>query len=658
MRQRITSGGLVAAFAICLLQAIVSAGTALAADPARLRDGVSVLESMRRDKNPEINRFIDDVVVDKLPPRAPGSGLTRVDGNTDPGVFSDKNNIFVKNNDGSISYISRDRLRAGLDEVAGEVTGRKDFDKVFQEGIKIVPSDYRGLVEVLNDTVELMEKSGLGMLVSRAELIRKHGVKLIVKEMRKDSDKYRRDAIAAHAAAATPPGGPKPPVRPGQPQHKPPQQPGTTTVTPAVPAKPDCTREEAALAGATADIAAGRLGAAQTALNGIDTTKCPELATAVSNGLQQIADRVAELNRDAQAALSSCDRTAIDDAASALRGVSHPGLTTSPSALSARSDALGAAWQDFERARGSYRSGNLADARSGLTAVRASMARDGVQDCEPYTRAGNGLTTIDRMETVLGQANAVAAECDLDRITRMISRLQKRTHVLLQQALRRLEAAKKKCEEGDTETGPRSAADQRCVDRYGPHSYSAQSSADGINICECRKPYRFDYDRTKCVEPGQVMATANASCRERYGPDAYADAEQSNYKTYVCVCGNGTVFNCEKTRCVNEQALLASLQGQANDICAKRYGKSLRSVKVYPSCKYECVFAKTTTRRRPPSRPSRRPPKPGHDKALSIAVGIGIGIITSTPTRRRPQPSQPSRCHHQRTTSKTHCGSN
>ena len=631
---------------------LLAQGAALGADPNKLRDGASVLRSMQRNHSPEVNKFLDGVINDKLPPRAPGSGLTPVDAKTDPSVLRDPENVFVKNRDGSISYISKQRLQEGLQEVANVVTRRSDFDQIFKDGISIVPPGYRRLVDILNDTIKLVERSPLGIITSRSNIIRKHGTKIIVKEIVKNSDGHRQTAWTVVSA---PPGPPPPPtVTPTTPTPPPTTTPAPpTTVTPAKPPAPDCTKEEAALANAKSNIAAGQLGAAETALRGIDLKKCHKLATDVANAQQQITDKVAELNRKAAAAMSSCDQSMINDAATALSGASHPGLTTAR--LTARAQALSGATTSFEQARSSYLAGNLAASRTKLNALRASMSTAGIQNCEPYNRAGNALATIERMDSVLAQANAAANTCDLVKINRMIAQLQQRKHVLLRQALQRLNAAKTECEKKQVGSGPRSAADQRCIDQYGPNSYSAQSSADGINICKCRDPYTFNFDRTRCVDPGQVMAEANASCQERYGPDAYADPDQSTYKTYVCNCGGNSVWNCDKTRCVNEQKLLSSLRTKANVICKRKYGKRLRNVKVYRSCKYDCVVRKKT-KKRPPrtTKRDRKPPKRKHDTSVSVAVGIGVGIGIGRGTKKRRRPS----CHHQKSTTKQHCGSN
>lgn len=634
-RTSLSAIALVIAFSV---QFLVVHQAAIAADTDALSDGASVLTAIKRDGSTDANNLIDKIV-GSLPPGPTGSGLTKVDGNTDPSLLNDPNLVFIKNQDKSISYISKQRLTRAVQKVADVATRRPDADQLWQDAKAAAPWWAIPLVAAIELNGTVMQD------------IRTMGVTLVVSEL--SNDKKRRAKagriIKSLAPTATRPSG-KPPTTTATPPSG--TTPPTTATPPAPVVKPpDCTAEEAKLAAAKSGVAAGQLGAAETTIYDTDIIKCPKLVAGAKDVLQQINDIVADLTGRAAAAKSSCDASEIAKVAAELTATKHSKLKGNPASLLTRASALKNGENGFDQANANVKAGQYVTAISQLEAVKAGMTASGVQACPPYDRATKGIATINkRVDSLVSQANGAANGCNIENIDKMIARLSKIDHPRIATSLTRLQAVRKRCKKKASEPVQLTDADRQCISQNGDQSYSVQSGADGINLCDCRKPYVFNFDRTRCVEASQVMAEADTFCEGKFGSGAYAVKKKSNYKTYVCDCGLGTVWNCGKKRCVPRRKFLTALKVRATEICRARFGDSLQRVKVFASCKYNCVYAKKTSKRKP----TRRPPSPGHSKQQTIVIGI-IDIFTRTPTTTRTTPTPGCRKHHQKTTSVRHC---
>ncbi len=594
-----------AAAVVLCLQLICIGDVAWGADDDALRDGISVIEGLKRTKKPGRNKIIDKAV--GLMRRGKSeTRTTKVDANTDPNLLKDPEYVFLKNPDKSISYIRKDRLREAFQAVADDLTRRPEADELWQD----MKAQMNPLVWL---AATALERSGNLM-----DTIRAQGAGLAVDQLA-DDEKYRRAARTA--------------IQSDKDRKKPAStQPALVSVPTVKP--PDCTPEKAQVSAAQQNIAAGQLGTAEATLLGLDLVKCPGLTTQVDAALQAITNTVDDLNARAAAASDSCNAAEIDKVANDLDNVSHSGLTGSPADLKSRAQAIVSAKTEYTAAQANLKAGQLATVLSQLRSLGSAMETAGLRDCEPYDKARRGITKItDLITTRVDQANVAANRCDMNAITRLLRHLSRLNHPDFKAALARLEAAKADCQEPDQQTAELTPADQRCIDQHGSASYSKDSGADGINICGCRDPYIFNFDGTRCVRPDQLMADANTSCQESFGPGAYANSSQSSYKTYVCECGSGTTWNCGKRRCVKTAEFMSALRTHATEICQGRFGSALRRVQVNPSCKYSCVIAQRTVRRTPTRRrtPGQRAPTRTHDKGLSVIIGV-IGVISQMPT--------------------------
>jgi len=401
------------------------------------------------------------------------------------------------------------------------------------------------------------------------------------------------------------------------------------------------------IAQARSEISAGQLSAAEATVNGIDDKNCPDVKADVAAVRTEISNEVARVNQQSADAMNSCDDAAIRSAATDLGRYTHPGLTPAPSALVNRASAISRSNAAFDTANAAYKAGDLPGARSQLVNLMSDMSSAGIQNCPKYTRASNGIGKIDRLTTLISQANTAAAQCNTAAIDSFITRFGGITHVAAQQVLPKLNAAKKRCSDV--------VANQGCVKTFGPTSYVITSTADGIETCGCKLPTVFNKERTRCVDPQAVTAMGDNTCRSKFGPDAYADYAASAYKTYVCRCGNGTRFSCGKRRCIPVDQFRTDLRRKATASCRRKYGRRLLRVKLGNACKFSCVAKKKPTRRRPRDRGRDR--SRGHDPSVSAIVGIGVGVGIGIGNRRKRPPSRTRRrCHHQSATSRRHCG--
>jgi len=669
-------GQLLLALAVLWLGLLLTAAGAAPLDSSKLRAGADVFETFR-GHDPKVDAFLDKVV-DRLPPDAKpdGSSMTALSPTTRDRDVERKNNVFLRDRDGNIKYGDKSRMRSGMSEFTRFIAEQPDFEALWNEAKSLVPAKHRSTVDALDKGLEAFEKTlgrsktvrgvmGLfGAPTSRAEVLQNQGVSRIMKELDKVSNKNRKRAERelSRIRAAASPGTGTPGTGTGTPSGGSTPSGGTSTAGGTTPSGPSaaCTKGDAALATAKSQVAAGQLGAAESTLGGIDTTGCPRLAGPVSQAQSDITSKVSALNAAATSAMSSCDPSTINTAAGDLGGVSHPGLTTSASQLTTRASALTSANTEFEQARTAYKGGNLGAARSGLNSVIGNMQSAGIQNCPPYTRATNGLGKIDRLENAIRTANAIAASCDPQRIDNAISKLSAVNHVLAQQAVQRLNSAKARCEQEQKNEQQNAAAAQNCIDRYGPTSYVISSTADGITQCGCREPTVFNFEGSRCVNKGDVMAEGDQSCRDEFGPHAYADYQGSSYKTYVCNCGGESRWNKGKTRCITREDILADIRRRANSACRKKCGRRLISVSVKSNGKYSCNCRKRTVRKKPPRKRQRASGGQRHQAAASVAlgaaIGTGIGIGIRRGTRRGSSGGGRRRCHHRPNTSKTHCG--
>jgi hypothetical protein len=334
------------------------------------------------------------------------------------------------------------------------------------------------------------------------------------------------------------------------------------------------------------------------------------------------------------------------NAASEIAAANHPGITTKPAQLTKGAAAILSSDAAFDAGKASFAAGDLAGARSQLTSVVSALAGAGLQHCPKYTRARSGISRIDRLTSLIRQANAAAAKCNMLDIQRFQTRFAGIINPAAKPVMPNLNAAAQRC----------AAANQRCIDAFGPASYVQSSAADGIEGCGCRPPAKMNAEGNRCVSPEEIKAIGNQACRDRYGPGAYADYPAGSYKTYVCRCGDNTRMSCaRKKRCIATDLFWSDFRRNATASCRAKYGKRLKSVKLKQPCKFTCIYKKRVPRVR------RQPPPRGHDRTLSIVMGsgggitIGIGRGRSRPRgqgRRRPGCPCP---HHKPRTSGTGC---
>jgi len=429
---------------------------------------------------------------------------------------------------------------------------------------------------------------------------------------------------------------------------------------------------KAALAKAQQQIKAGVLGAAEATLNSIDNPRCDAIAGPIAGAKYEIRTKVDDLNAKTAAARSSCDPAAIRTAATTLTGISHPGIKTNTSELAGRAGALSAARAGFAAARNTYEQGDLATARAGLNAVIGRMEAANLQDCEPYGRANTGLEKIAKIEKFVAAANAVAASCDEKRIDNAISKLSPIRHVVIRNAIGRLNAARTRCRKERTAA----AADKRCTDFYGPDAYAATGRDGGHIRCDCRAPSVINFERTRCVSKEKVMARGNRVCRDKYGPKAYAVSQGSG--PISCDCGGGSRWNQERTRCVSMDEIMADLRKQAGAACREECGGAVRKVTVRPDGSYSCKCRKKVVKKKKRPRKvktARRRKKSGarHRAAASAALGAAVGAAIRAGSRRGSAKRRSSGrrvgskrrssgrrrssgCHHRPGKSTRHCG--
>ncbi|HEY4498489.1 MAG TPA: hypothetical protein VJH94_00315 [Candidatus Paceibacterota bacterium] len=102
-------------------------------------------------------------------------------------------------------------------------------------------------------------------------------------------------------------------------------------------------------------------------------------------------------------------------------------------------------------------------------------------------------------------------------------------------------------------------ANQTCKDTYGAQAYSTgESNADGSPVCDCSDGYTRNDSLTVCVAVPKVK-TGLEVCRERNGYNATYDSASNS-----CGCASGYSLSATSNQCVN--ALTAR-----DDSCASSY---------------------------------------------------------------------------------------
>ena len=242
---------------------------------------------------------------------------------------------------------------------------------------------------------------------------------------------------------------------------------------------------------------AGDLDGAVERLNAAQVTSCPARLEAIAERLDKIERLRGALAR-VEAILESCDIGKMQALAGKLEGRKHSLLVQAKARVDAALGSLSTATRENESSKPAYVAGQLGKSQGHLQAASAALDGIGAGACPKLrsTIAGR-LDKIQRLRTLLAQAERAKQACDRDAMQAFIAKAEGQGHRLITAKVQELRAALESCaeeppvaEEGpapepepDDETESYIAATQRCQAEFGDQAYAAQKG--GAYHCLC-----------------------------------------------------------------------------------------------------------------------------------------------------------------------------
>ena len=394
---------------------------------------------------------------------------------------------------------------------------------------------------------------------------------------------------------------------------------------------------DAARAGLLGAVSSAKISAARAKIPGLRgyIGDCPEMAGKIATIEQAAAAAAESVIQRGQAALSSCDASAVAAAAGEVAGLAddprsaelQTKLTEEAGRLQTiRSDAR-AAIADFKARRDT---GDFAGMEAPLQRAKASL--EGVADkgCFPEIRSriDELIGKIATLRPKFDAANAALRGCDLAQLDRLRTMFSTGQSVPSRNMAERLSARHGECLEQRT-----AEATRDCKAKKGELASVEVSNVGGV-WCGCLDPYFESTDTGQCqreLTPEEVAASRAATCHEQYG---------ESYSV-------GTILKDGRFYC-------RPSKGRANSVCRSKYGSGWYAGKVSSKGAFKCYGPRKTVRRRP--QPQQRNQGGGIDPNAAAAIGAGIGIIINEMNRQRGGSSSGGRrCHRNPNTGQIHC---
>lgn len=320
----------------------------------------------------------------------------------------------------------------------------------------------------------------------------------------------------------------------------------TTDAKPAVVPQA-CKEADAALARGRQHYLAGRVTEYRVALTNAerdlgrlkDSRACADQRAKVAEGAGQ-ADLLENVIKSADQALAACEEGGLRKLSGLLSKTNHPHVAS----LRKRIDRMAAVAGDIDRADAARAAGRSVDA------------------ARLYRQAAAGL------------------DAEPDRCPNLARRVRDGEQRIKVTAL-----------DYTPETSPHTKATGDCKSRFGTHAL-AVPNPDSLTgyTCDCADPLRMEGGA--CVPEKSAherAAEAHATCRSSFGESAYAQAKDSTYQDYGCLCGKGHAWNETQTKCVpqSQEQMIAD----ANHRCqVANKSKRARAGKYLGNDQWSCVI--------------------------------------------------------------------
>lgn len=239
------------------------------------------------------------------------------------------------------------------------------------------------------------------------------------------------------------------------------------------------------------------LSRTEAQLNAAKASACPERLEKIDGRMKKVS-ALREALASVGAVLQSCDLGQMQQMSARLEKYSHPGVKAAREQLDGGAGSLGSAIKANDESKPAYLAGQLGKSESRLNAATAALDDVGAGACpELRSTIAGRLDKIQRLRTLLSQADRAKRACDKNAMRGFIAKAESQKHRLLQAKVQELRAALESCDDepavaeeppGD-ETENQMAATRRCQGEFGTHAFAAQKA--GVFHCVCDgKPCR------------------------------------------------------------------------------------------------------------------------------------------------------------------------
>jgi len=292
-------------------------------------------------------------------------------------------------------------------------------------------------------------------------------------------------------------------------------------------------------AGEFTDTIATLKGAKATVARLNGTPPCIADTTRLDTGIAK-AQKLDDAFGKIDAAIASCNAGKMASYSKQMSRLSdpHPLMAAKIADLNRVRQAVARPNAAYAKAQALYARGDIGQAKTKLREAKTALAAlKGKPACGALDRKlDTGIARIDRLNTALGRAEAAIQACDIHQMEAWrLKFLEGPSHPLMRKKIQVLEQAKKRCQ----------------------------------------------------------TVVANKSCRKEFGVHSRARMDQSDYKTYVCICQKGYQWNEGKTQCLDAQAIRDRIAA-ANTYCQEKSGSGYRAGKIQSDGSYYCIPSKQT----------------------------------------------------------------
>lgn len=284
------------------------------------------------------------------------------------------------------------------------------------------------------------------------------------------------------------------------------------------------------------------LNRAKTLLEGFGgSPDCSALSGSISEKLDKI-DRLERVLSAARDAIDSCSPEAVRGVKARFGEMKHSAVR----GLIDRADAVLSAEAIYQEARATYSAGDLSSTKASLTRAKSQVASLGDTGCSALAeKIDAAMDKVERLRNAINSAEQAVVSCDTKSIGRWRAALANVNNPAASAVKSQLEKSDSVCQERLEEERLASAT-QSCRNSFGANSYAAANNQRGGELsCYCKPGFNWNTGQTRCVEApseGQLAADRNRYCKDTYGPGYYGGPVRADGK-YYCLPTQATANN-------------------------------------------------------------------------------------------------------------------